>query len=137
MSDLLDALEARDPATRERELLAALPALITRAKTTSGWSSILKDVNAADITTRAALAQCPVTRKSDLKDLQHAALPFGGLNSTPVSQLSRIFMSPGPIFDPEGKGEDWWRFARPLYALGLRSGDIVQNCFAYHFTPAG
>lgn len=137
MSDLLDALEARDPATREHELLAALPALITRAKTTSGWASILKDVTPADITTRAALAQCPVTRKSDLKDLQHAALPFGGLNSTPVNQLSRIFMSPGPIFDPEGRGEDWWRFARPLYALGLRSGDIVQNCFAYHFTPAG
>lgn len=46
-------------------------------------------------------------------------------------------MSPGPLFDPEGKGDDWWRYARPLHALGVRSGHLIQNCFAYHFTPAG
>jgi phenylacetate-CoA ligase len=55
---------------------------------------------------------------------------------TPVGQLSRVFMSPGPIFDPEGRGADWWRFARPLYAAGVRAGGLLQNCFAYHFTPA-
>lgn len=137
MSDLFDALEARDPAARERDLMAALPALIAQAQTAPGWASILKGVKPSDITTRAALAQLPVTRKSDLKELQNAALPFGGLNSTPTAKLGRIFMSPGPIFDPEGRGADYWRYARPFHALGVRSGDIIQNCFAYHFTPAG
>ena len=137
MSTLYDALESRDPSAREKELLSALPALITRAQQASGWAAILNGVNPQDITSRAALAQLPVTRKSELKEMQKAALPFGGLTVTPVKQLSRIFMSPGPIFDPEGRGEDWWRYARPLHALGVRGGDLIQNCFAYHFTPAG
>ncbi len=137
MPDLFDALEARDPAARERDLLSALPALVAQAQATAGWAGILQGVNAGEITSRQALAQLPVTRKADLKERQHAALPFGGLNSTPVQKLSRIFMSPGPIFDPEGRSEDYWRYARPLHALGVRSGDIIQNCFAYHFTPAG
>jgi phenylacetate-CoA ligase len=125
------------PHVREKELLAALPALIQRAQKTSGWSSILAGVNALDISSREALAQLPVTRKSELKTLQGNSLPFGGLINTSTRDLSRIFMSPGPIFDPEGRGVDWWRFARPLHALGVRRGDLIQNCFAYHFTPAG
>jgi len=137
MADLYDSLESRDPAVREQALLSALPALITRAMQAPGWADILGDVTAGDINSRAALAQLPVTRKSALKDLQQATPPFGGLNTTPTAQLSRIFMSPGPIFDPEGRGGDWWRYARPLHALGVRSGDLIQNCFAYHFTPAG
>lgn len=137
MADFFDALEARDPEARERELLAQLPALIARAQRSRGWAAILKEVSAADITSRAALAHLPVTRKSSLKELQAAAPPFGELTTTPTGELARIFMSPGPIFDPEGQGDDWWRFARPLYALGVRRGDLVQNCFAYHFTPAG
>ncbi len=137
MSTLYDALESRDPSVREKELLSALPALMARARQASGWAAILKDINPQDISSRAALAQLPVTRKSALKDMQKAALPFGGLNVTPTDKLSRIFMSPGPIFDPEGRGDDWWRYARPLHALGVRSGDLIQNCFAYHFTPAG
>ncbi len=137
MNTLYDALESRDPSVREKDRFAALPALIARAKQASGWATILKDVNPQDITSRAALAQLPITRKSALKDLQQAAPPFGGLTVTPADKLSRIFMSPGPIFDPEGRGEDWWRYARPLHALGLRGGDLIQNCFAYHFTPAG
>ncbi|MCM0043419.1 MAG: AMP-binding protein [Burkholderiaceae bacterium] len=137
MADLYDALESRDPSAREQDLVSALPALITRAKQASGWATILRDVNPQDIMSRAALAQLPVTRKSALKELQQAALPFGSLNTTPTGKLSRVFMSPGPIFDPEGRGADWWRYARPLHALGLRAGDLIQNCFAYHFTPAG
>jgi phenylacetate-CoA ligase len=137
MAELYDSLESRDPSAREQALLSALPALITRAMQAPGWADILRGVIAGDINDRAALAQIPVTRKSALKDLQQAIPPFGGLNTTPTAQLSRIFMSPGPIFDPEGRGGDWWRYARPLHALGARSGDLIQNCFAYHFTPAG
>jgi phenylacetate-CoA ligase len=136
MTDYLDSLETRDPEQRERELMARLPQLIARAQAAPGWARVLEGVKASDITSRAALAQLPVTRKSDLKDLQHKDAPFGGLTTTPTRQLRHLFMSPGPIFDPEGKGEDWWRFARPMAAVGLRAGHIIQNCFSYHFTPA-
>jgi phenylacetate-CoA ligase len=136
MSDTLDSLESRPPEQRERELMARLPQLVARAKAAAGWSRILKDVNAANINSRAALATLPVTRKSELHDLQTQQAPFGGLNTTPVGQLARVYMSPGPIFDPEGRGQDWWRFARPLYAAGVRAGGLLQNCFSYHFTPA-
>ncbi|MGK5021120.1 AMP-binding protein [Janthinobacterium lividum] len=136
MTDTLDSLEARAPEERERELMAGLPQLIAHAQAAPGWARILDGVNASDINSRAALAQLPVTRKSDLKQLQHAQLPFGGLNTTPKNALSRVFVSPGPIFDPEGRGPDWWRFARPMYAAGVRAGGLLQNCFSYHFTPA-
>ncbi|SEO28445.1 phenylacetate-CoA ligase [Duganella sp. CF517] len=136
MTDTLDSLELRPPEQRERELMARLPQLVARAKAAAGWSRILKDVNAADITSRAALATLPVTRKSELHALQKLQPPFGGLNTTPVGQLARLYMSPGPIFDPEGKGKDWWRFGRPMYAAGVRPGGLLQNCFSYHFTPA-
>ncbi|MTV39108.1 phenylacetate--CoA ligase family protein [Duganella radicis] len=136
MADTFDSLEARPPEQRERELMARLPQLVARAKAAAGWSRILKDVNAADINSRAALATLPVTRKSDLHALQDQQAPFGGLNTTPVGQLARVYMSPGPIFDPEGRGADWWRFARPMYAAGVRAGGLMQNCFSYHFTPA-
>ena len=131
-----DALETRAPEERERDLLARLPGLIARAKAAPGWARILDGVDPASITSREALAALPVTRKSDLKALQAQLPPFGGLNATPVKALAHVFMSPGPIFDPEGRGADWWRFARPLYAAGVRAGGLLQNCFSYHFTPA-
>lgn len=136
MIEYLDALETRTPHNREQALMQRLPLLIAQAKTAAGWATILNDVVANDINTRQALAQLPVTRKSELKTLQQQQLPFGGLTTTAPRALARIFMSPGPIFDPEGTSPDWWRFARPMYAAGLRSGDLIQNCFSYHFTPA-
>ncbi|ALU89818.1 phenylacetyl-CoA-ligase protein [Herbaspirillum rubrisubalbicans M1] len=132
----LDALERRDPQQREQQLIRALPQLVARAQGAAGWARILDGVDAAAIDSRAALAQLPVTRKSDLKELQTRERPFGGLNTTPARQLRRLFVSPGPIYDPEGQGADWWRFASALKALGLQGGHILQNCFAYHFTPA-
>jgi len=136
MNETLDSLETRPPEQRERELLARLPGLVARAQSAPGWNRILAGVDANAVSSRAALAALPVTRKSDLKLLQQQLQPFGGLNATPVGQLARVFMSPGPIFDPEGRGADWWRFSRPMYAAGVRAGGLLQNCFAYHFTPA-
>ncbi|HEY8608551.1 MAG TPA: AMP-binding protein [Noviherbaspirillum sp.] len=136
MSKHLDALETRDPQQRERALMQALPQLIADAQCARGWARILQGVEARAVDSRAALAQLPVTRKSDLKQLQQQDPPFGGLTTTDARHLRRVFMSPGPIFDPEGHGADWWRFARPMAALGLREGHLVQNCFSYHFTPA-
>jgi phenylacetate-CoA ligase len=134
--DVLDAMETRDPAERERDLMRRLPALVAQAKSAPGWASILDGVDGAAIDHRAALAQLPVTRKSQLHDLQQRDLPFGGLTSTRPRALSRICMSPGPIFDPQGWTSDWWRFGRAMYAAGVRPGGLLQNCFSYHFTPA-
>jgi phenylacetate-CoA ligase len=136
MDDFLDELEIRDPHERERAQLAALPRLLADAQNAPGWARILHAVRAADIDSRIALAQLPVTRKSDLQQLQQSQAPFGGLAVTPVRRLRRVYMSPGPIFDPEGHGADWWRFARPLHAAGVRAGHLLQNCFSHHFTPA-
>ena len=84
-----------------------------------------------------ALAKLPVLRKSDLAALQKEAPPFGGLNVAPANRARRLLMSPGPIFEPEGDGADWWGAARACFAAGFRIGDIVHNSFAYHLTPGG
>ena len=133
-----DALEIRDPGERERNLLGRLPAQLAFARERSlHYQHVLKDTDCAKVTTRAALAALPITRKSDLNELQKRLLPFGGLNATAPSGLARIFMSPGPIYDPEGRRSDFWRSARTLFAAGFRPGDVVLNCFSYHLTPAG
>jgi len=138
MTEHYDTLETRDPAAREQALLAALPGQIAHAKKNApGFARILADVDPQKIDTRAALARLPVTRKSDLGELQKQLPPLGGLNATPLNKLAKIFVSPGPVYEPEGTGPNWWRSARALFAAGFRSGDLVINTFAYHFTPAG
>ena len=138
MSEHYDGLETRSPEAREGALMAALPAHIAHAKAHApGFARILKEFEPNDIKSRKSLARLPVTRKSDLSALQREIPPLGGLNATPVEKLGKLFVSPGPIYDPEGRGPDWWRSARGLFAGGFRSGDLVINSFAYHFTPAG
>ncbi|HET7547869.1 MAG TPA: AMP-binding protein [Usitatibacter sp.] len=138
MAGFYDALETRDPGERERDLFARLPAQLAHAKARSAhYGHALAAIEPRDIGSREALARLPVTRKSELAALQEATPPFGGLNATPPAALSRIFMSPGPIFDPEGRGADYWHAARPLFAAGFRRGDVALNCFSYHLTPAG
>lgn len=136
--DFFDDLETRSTDQRERELFAALVAQIAHAKEHSVYfGDLLGNVSADAVSDRAALARVPVTRKTDLSALQKSNPPFGGLIATQPGKLKRIFQSPGPIYDPEGFGDDWWRMARALYAAGFRRGDIVHNAFAYHLTPAG
>ena len=136
--DYFDKLETRPARKREAALMAELPRLIAHAQRRApGFARILKGVNPRKVKTRKALAALPVTRKSDLATLQKEMPPLGGLNATPVEKLAKLFVSPGPIYDPEGRGRDWWRTARGLFAGGFRAGDRVLNTFAYHFTPAG
>nr|WP_211112193.1 AMP-binding protein [Azospirillum soli] len=131
-------METRSADQREAELFAALPAQIAHAKAHAPYfSRLLADVDPASVRDRAALARLPVTRKSDLIALQKDAPPFGGLTTVAIGQLARVFASPGPIHDPEPHGTDPWRTARALFASGIRTGDLVQNCFSYHLTPAG
>ena len=133
-----DSLETRSPEEREAWLMARLPQQVAHAKRRSPYFRRLLAEHAADsVTSRAALSTLPLTRKSDLMELQRAAPPFGGLTATSLADLARVFASPGPIYDPQGRGPDWWRFARVLFAAGFRAGDLVHNTFSYHFTPAG
>ena len=142
MSNFYDSLEQRDPAVREAALLQALPAQIAHAQTAaSAWATILQGVKASDINSRAALAALPVTRKYELlarQQAQRANDVFGGFSALRFGKtMPRVFASPGPIYEPEGVGKDYWRMARALYAAGFRAGELIHNCFSYHFTPAG
>ena len=133
-----DDLEIRDPCEREKALFAALASRIEYAKSNApGFAKLLRDIDPQTVTSRAALAQLPLVRKSDLKELQRSELPFAGLSALPMDAVRRVYVSPGPVYDPEGHGQDYWRFARALFAAGFRRGDLVHNCFAYHLTPAG
>jgi phenylacetate-CoA ligase len=137
MAGHYDALETRDPEQRERDLFARLPAQVAHAKAnTSFFKRVLADVDPAAVTSRAALAKLPVTRKSALVEQQKAEPPFGGLSAARPGGVARIFMSPGPIYDPEGRDVDYWHTARSLFAAGFRSGDVAINCFSYHLSPA-
>lgn len=136
--EFYDTLETRDPGEREAALMTALPRIITAAKERSpAYRRLLDAVHPEDVVDRRTLAELPLTRKSELIDLQRQNPPFGGLVAAPTSALRRIFMSPGPIYEPEGRRPDYWRFARALFAAGFRAGDLVHNAFSYHLTPAG
>jgi phenylacetate-CoA ligase len=142
MSDFLDELETRDPEERERRQFTALAEQVAHAmRAAPAFAELLAGVDPAGVTDRGALARLPVVRKSELMERQkggpEAHRPFGGLTAVETGRLARIFASPGPIYDPDGRRGDWWRMARALWAAGFRRGDVVHNCFSYHFTPAG
>jgi phenylacetate-CoA ligase len=137
MTEHYDALETREPAIREADLLARLPDVLRRAMAAPAYAERLKGIDPASITSRAALAGLPVLRKSDLPALHKAAPPFGGLVSGLPGSFGRLFTSPGPIFEPEPTHADPWHGARALFAAGFRPGDVVLNTFSYHLTPGG
>ncbi|MEO0487237.1 MAG: phenylacetate--CoA ligase family protein [Pseudomonadota bacterium] len=131
-----DDLETRSADARAAGLAECLPALIAGAATLQGYAT-LTGINTARITDREALATLPVLRKADLGAAQTAAPPFGGYTGGALAAFAHVFQSPGPLYEPGGASDDWWRFGRFLHATGIGAGDIVQNCFSYHLTPAG
>jgi phenylacetate-CoA ligase len=138
MTKFFDNLETRSGDERARDLSIQLPSQIKNAKENSkAFKEILKDVAYQDITSIESLTKLPVLRKSELLKLQAKDPPLGGLIAGSVQDLNQIFQSPGPIYEPGMIKRDWWRSARALNAAGIGKGDIVQNCFSYHFTPAG
>lgn len=138
MTEYFDDLEIRSTDEREAAQMHALSEQVNFAKeNTSYFSTHFHDVDPGSIDTREALATLPLTRKSDLIEQQKENPPFGGLAAMPTGGLSRIFQSPGPIYEPQGKADDFFRTARALFAAGFRSGDLVHNTFAYHLTPGG
>ncbi|MBC9247574.1 phenylacetate--CoA ligase family protein [Paracoccus sp. 11-3] len=137
MGGYFDELETRDAEERAEWLTIALPTAIGRAKTAPALARLLRNVEPDDIRDRTALAELPIIRKSDLTDAQKKNPPFGGFATRLATEFDDIFQSPGPIYEPGRRDADWWRLGRFLHACGVGRGDIVQNCFAYHLTPAG
>ncbi|MGY4372360.1 phenylacetate-CoA ligase [Bradyrhizobium sp. LB1.3] len=132
-----DALETRKQAAREADLFSRLPGVLRSAMTAPAYADRLKGVDPAAVTSRTALAGLPVLRKSELPALHKASTPFGGFVAAAPGSFARLFTSPGPIFEPEGRQADPWRGARALFAAGFRPDDIVLNTFSYHLTPGG
>ncbi|MCA0873858.1 phenylacetate--CoA ligase family protein [Seohaeicola saemankumensis] len=137
MTQHFDALETRSADERAADIAAALPRQIALARGLPGYAGLLSEVDADAVTSAEALAALPVLRKSELNRAQCQSAPFGGFTSKPASGFGHIFQSPGPIYEPGGTDHDWWRMGRFLHAAGIGKGDIVQNCFGYHLTPAG
>jgi phenylacetate-CoA ligase len=138
MAPHYDTLETRTPAEREQALMHALPQQIAHAKSAAPFfSTWLKDVDPAAITSRSALAGLPVLRKSMLGEVQKKSPPMGGLIAVPMSKVRHVFMSPGPIFEVDTDEPDYFRGARAMFAAGFRPDDVVYNTFSYHLTPAG
>ena len=133
-----DALETRSPEEREAALMAELPRVVAAAKEHApAYRRLLAKVRPEDVTDRRALADLPLTRKSDLIEMQRRDPPFGGLNAAPIGSVARVFSSPGPIYEVEGRRPDFFRMARAMYAAGIRSGELIHVAFSYHLTPAG
>jgi phenylacetate-CoA ligase len=144
LTEPYDALEVRDPVAREAALMQSLPRQIARAKTgTSAFAESLADVDPQAVCSREALAGLPVIRKPELLERQQrlrAQDVFGGFSAIGWGDRRgalRVFSSPGPIYEPEGRAADYWRTARAIFAAGFRAGDLIHNSFSYHFTPAG
>lgn len=138
MTEHYDTLETREPAQRQTELIAAVAAQVQHAKQHSPtYAEMLAEVAPQAITSAQAIAALPLTRKATLMQQQKSPTLFGGLAAYEKGQLKYLFSSPGPIYEPATFRADYWRFARALFAAGFRRGDVVQNCFSYHLTPAG
>jgi len=143
-AEFFDTLETRSAAEREAALALALPAQLRAARAVPALLDRLADVEPDRVTTRAALARLPVTRKPELLARQQASRAtdaFGGFSAlgwrhqAALRPARRVYQSPGPIYEPEGPAADYWRSARALFAAGLRAGDLVHNSFSYHLTP--
>ena len=138
MSAFFDDLEGRSPAERETDLFARLPQFLKSAAARApGLARWLDGHDVAAVNSRAALARLPVLRKPELMDMQRADPPFGGFANLAAQKGGRVFMSPGPIWEPQGLAPDAWQSARAFFAAGIRPGDVVHNAFSYHMTPGG
>ena len=138
MSEYFDDLETRSVEAREQELFSRLPDYLQSAKTSvPGWADRLANVDCSKITSRDALATIPVLRKDELTAAQMAFPPFGNFANPDMLEGTRIFMSPGPVWEPQPPGIDPWMAARSFFAAGIRKGDLVHNALSYHMTPGG
>lgn len=129
--------ECQNSDEREQVLFSKLSGFLAYAKREcKHYNELFSDIDVERINSRALLAQLPITRKSDLINLQKQTPPLAGINAQSAN-IHRIFQSPGPIYDPESCRDNWWRVGQAFHAAGFRQGDVVQNCLSYHLTPGG
>lgn len=137
MADHYDRLEKRGPRVRERAQMEALAEAVAVLAKKRPWKKRFKGIDPAELRRYRDLAAIPVLRKDALRLLQAENRPFADVVPTRLDEVGRLFTSPGPIYEPEGRAADWWGTARAMYAAGIRKGDVVLNTFAYHLTPGG
>lgn len=151
MSNYFEGREAASSTDREHLLMQRLPVALKRAcERAPAIGQQLHGIDLDSIKQRADLAQIPVIRKSELLEAQLTARQsrtdpsvsdtvriFGGFSAIGWGDAIRVFASPGPMYEPESKRPDYWGFGRALHAAGFRPGQLIHNCFSYHFTPAG
>ena len=138
MDDHYDSKEVRSNEEREASLFDRLPSHLESAVSKApGLAKHLAGCSLSSINSRTELAKLPVLRKPDLMRAQEEKPPFGGFANMETLAGSRVFMSPGPIWEPQGLGVDPWLSARCFYAAGFRKGDTVHCAISYHMTPGG
>lgn len=129
--------EVQSPELREQTLMSGLSDFLSHSRRSCEYyQNTLAGIDLSKVDNRAALAALPITRKSDLIELQRINMPFAGIVPA-AKRPDRVFQSPGPIYEPEFDKQDWWRLGQAFYAAGFRAGDVVQNCLSYHLTPGG
>ena len=138
MTEMFDPRDTLEPVERERLQFEALPLHLAQAvKAVPALADHLGEIDVMAVTSREALAELPVLRKVELMERQKADPPFGGFVNKAALPGTRVFMSPGPVWEAQGVRADPWHAARALHAAGFRSGDMVLNALAYHMTPGG
>ncbi len=137
MTKFYDTLETRSADQRSADQAQALRTQLAQAKSAPGFAGFMAQVDVDAVQSIDDLVNLPVLRKSDLVHAQAERPPFGGFTVKPARHFHHVFQSPGPIYEPGSTDHDWWRMGRFLHAAGVVPGDIVQNCFGYHLTPAG
>ena len=136
--DHYDKLETRDPDEREARFFrpSARPHRARAERAGLGAAARRRRSERGDLARGAGQAAGAAQIRPRCR-CRRRHPPFGGFNVTAPGKVRRLLMSPGPIFEPEGKGRDFWGAARALFAAGFRPGDVVHNSFAYHLTPGG
>jgi phenylacetate-CoA ligase len=136
--EYFDERETMSPEARQKYLNDRLAATISHAYSHAPAVKSLLDkagVKPAEIRTIKDLAKLPITRKTDLLEMQRADLPYGGVLTMPVKDVERVFISPGPVYEIQPSSIKF--FAHTMWAAGFRKGDVVTNTFTYHMSPAG
>jgi phenylacetate-CoA ligase len=136
--EYFDELETMSPAARGKHLDRRLAETVAYAYEHAPAVKKLLDksgVTPDQIRTVKDLEKLPVTRKTDLLEMQKTYLPFGGILAIPPENVERVFISPGPIYEIQPSSIKW--FAKSFWAAGFRKGDVVINTFTYHMSPAG
>ena len=137
--EFFDELETMSPEKREQYQNQRLSQTVNHAYRHAPAARRIFDkagVSSNQIQTVKDLERLPITRKNDLIESQKAYPPYGGFLTIPPEDVERIFLSPGPVYEPvQHAGIKW--FGKSFWATGFRKGDVVVNTFTYHLSPAG